>query len=52
MLGVGVEQEEIARMFAALDTDGDRRITCDEWRAGYARYVSGDTRYAAAFLAK
>ena len=40
LLGVGVEQEEIAHIFAALDTDGDGRITPDEWRAGYARYVS------------
>ena len=40
LLGAGVEHEEIARIFAALDADSDGKITPDEWRAGYARYVS------------
>ena len=40
LLGAGVEHEEIGRIFKALDADSDGKITPDEWRAGYARYVS------------
>lgn len=46
MIRSGMEVEEMSSLFAAMDSDGDSKITAEEFEAGYVRYLQAGDRPA------